>query len=135
MITVAAIVNAPMEKVWTCWISPEHITKWCHASEDWQAPRADNDARVGGRFTIRMEAKDGSAGFDFSGVYTRIEKGRILEYTMDGDGRKVTVEFWDFPNGVRVSEAFEMENENPREMQRAGWQAILNSFKKHAESD
>ena len=133
-ITVQTTINAPVEKVWQLWIAPEHITKWCAASDDWHTPRAENDVRAGGKFLSRMEAKDGSFGFDFGGVYDNVKKHELIEYTM-GDGRKVSVRFSGEGNSTKVVETFEAENENPIEMQRGGWQAILDNFKKYAEAN
>jgi uncharacterized protein YndB with AHSA1/START domain len=132
-IVVRAIINAPVKKVWKLWTDPEHIVRWNNASDDWHTPRAENDLREGGRFLSRMEARDGSSGFDFSGEYTRIIQQRQIEYAMD-DGRRVQVTF--VPNGEEtiVSETFEPENENSPEMQQQGWQAILDNFKKYTEN-
>lgn len=132
-ITVEATINAPVEKVWKLWTSPEHITKWNSASDDWHSPSAENDLRVGGRFTSRMEAKDGSMGFDFGGVYDEVKTNELIKYTMD-DERKVSVSFSKEDGKTKVVETFEAEGTNPAEMQRDGWQAILNNFKKYAES-
>lgn len=132
-ITVQTIVNAPVEEVWESWTKPEHIVKWAFASDDWEAPAALNDVRVGGRFKITMAAKDKSASFDFTGVYTNVKDHERIEYDID-DGRQVKVEFEKLPDGVQVTETFEPEKENPEEMQRSGWQAILNNFKKYVES-
>jgi uncharacterized protein YndB with AHSA1/START domain len=132
-ITVEAVVNASVEKVWTVWNVPEHITQWCQASDDWHAPYAENDLRVNGTFKTTMAAKDGSFSFDFGGVYTKVEPYKTIEYTM-GDGRKVKISFTNLGSSTKISETFEAENENPEEMQRGGWQAILNNFKKHAEA-
>jgi uncharacterized protein YndB with AHSA1/START domain len=132
-ITVEVEVHASMEKVWNFWTEPKHITKWCFASDDWEAPHATNDVRVGGKFTTRMSAKDGSAGFDFGGTYTVVKKHIVMEYEMDGDQRHVSITFTPTHKGVKVTETFEMENENSEELQRGGWQAILNNFKKHVE--
>lgn len=144
-ITVKTIVNSPLEKVWECWTKPEHITRWTFASDDWEAPSAENDVRVGGTFKTRMAAKDKSAAFDFGGTYTAVKEHELLEYDM-GDSRHVRVEFKQLPEGsptreataehsVEVTEIFDPENENPTEMQRAGWQAILDNFKKYTESN
>ncbi len=133
-ITVESAVNAPVEKVWKFWTSPEHITKWCNASDDWHAPHAENDVRVGGKFSTRMEAKDRSFGFDFGGVYDEVKLNEVIAYTM-GDGRKVNVVFASEANKTKVTETFEAENENPVEMQRGGWQAILDNFKKYTEKN
>lgn len=131
-ITVEATVNAPVEKTWKSWTEPQHITKWCAASDDWHAPYAENDLRKDGKFKTTMAAKDGSMSFDFGGVYTRVEPGNIIEYTM-GDGRKVKVTFAQEGNATRVTETFEAEGQNPIEMQRGGWQAILDNFKAYTE--
>jgi len=132
-ITVQTVVNAPMAKVWECWNKPEHITGWAFASDDWEAPAAENDLRVGGKFKTVMSAKDKSSSFDFTGTYTAVRENKLIEYDLD-DGRHVKVEFTETPEGVRVTETFEPENENPEEMQRSGWQAILDNFKKYVES-
>jgi uncharacterized protein YndB with AHSA1/START domain len=132
-ITVETIVNAPVEKVWKYWNSPEHITKWCQASDDWHAPYAENDARTGGKFKTRMEAKDGSMGFDFEGVYSNVESNKTIEYAM-ADGRKVKITFGDQAGRTKVTETFDPESINPVEMQRGGWQAILDSFRKYTEA-
>ncbi len=132
-ITVKTQVKLPVEKVWKYWTEPQHITKWNFASDDWHAPWAENDLRVGGRFTSRMEAKDGSFGFDFGGQYTKVEQHQLIEYTLD-DNRKVKISFALHGNGILITETFEAENENTLELQQTGWQAILNNFKKYAES-
>jgi uncharacterized protein YndB with AHSA1/START domain len=132
-ITVETIVHADTKKVWDYFTSPEHVKGWCFASDDWGVGKVENDLRVGGKFLTHMMAKDGSAGFDFTGVYTRVDDSGY-DYTMDGDGRKVTVTFSPVPGGVKVTETFDPENENPPEFQRQGWQAILDNFKKYAES-
>jgi uncharacterized protein YndB with AHSA1/START domain len=132
-ITVEATVNAPVEKVWEHWTKPEHITKWCQASDNWHAPYADNDLQVGGKFKTTMAAKDGSMSFDFGGVYTAIEKNKLIEYTI-GDGRKVKITFSDNGGETNVVETFEPESTNPPEMQKGGWQAILNNFKNYCET-
>ncbi len=133
-ITVKAHVNAPIEKIWECWTEPKHITKWNSASDDWHTPRATNDLIVGGKFNTRMESKDGTQGFDFIGVYTQIEPHKLIEYTME-DGRKVKIEFVKEEDGYTIIETFDPENENPLEMQRAGWQSILDGFKNYVESN
>lgn len=133
-ITVETVINAPVEKVWECWSEPNHITKWCFASDDWEAPLAENDLRIGGRFKTRMAAKDGSAGFDFGGIYSVVNPHKLIEYVMD-DGRKVTIRFQSGNGGTNVSETFEMEDENSEALQRAGWQSILDNFKKYVESN
>lgn len=133
IITVEATINAPIEKVWECYTRPEHITQWNSASADWHTPRAENDLRVGGKFLSRMEAKDGSAGFDFWGIYDEVKENELIKYTM-GDGRKAEVVF--SPNNAytKVMVNFEAENENSIEKQQGGWQAILDNFKKYVES-
>ncbi len=132
LITIEAVVKKPIAIVWEMWTKPEHITQWNYASDDWCAPSATNDLKVGGKFTYRMEAKDGSFGFDFWGIYDEIILNQKVACTL-GDARKWTTTFVEVPGGVKVIEAFEAENENPVEMQQAGWQMILNNFKKYAE--
>ena len=132
-ITVETTVNAPVEKVWKSWSEPQHIKNWCAASEDWHAPKAENDLRTGGTFITRMEAKDGSFGFDFGGVYDNVKKNELIEYTM-GDGRKVHVIFSPAGDQTKIVETFDAEAMNSVEMQRGGWQAILDNFKKYTES-
>ena len=135
MITVDAVINAPIDKVWSFWNEPEHITQWAFASDDWHTPKASNDLKVGGKFSTTMAAKDGSMSFDFGGTYDMVEKNVLIFYTM-GDGRKAYVFFQkQGDNTTKVIEVFEMESQNPEEMQRGGWQAIMNNFKKHVESN
>ncbi|TJY44106.1 polyketide cyclase [Cohnella pontilimi] len=131
-ITVEAIIHKPVEEVWKYWAQPQHITQWCSASDDWHAPTAENDLRVGGKFVTRMEARDGSAGFDFGGVYDEVRTNELISYTME-DGRKVTIHFIDQGNDTKVVETFEAEAIHSAEMQQAGWQAILDNFKKYSE--
>lgn len=131
-ITVQTNVNAPVEKVWRLWSAPEHITKWAAASDDWHTTKAENDLRKGGKFTSRMEAKDGSFGFDFGGVYDEVRENEYIAYTL-GDGRKVTIDFTAAGDKTGIVQTFDPESENPREMQQGGWQAILDNFKKYAE--
>jgi uncharacterized protein YndB with AHSA1/START domain len=134
-LTVSISINAPILTVWDIWTDPAHITHWCFAQDDWEAPYAENDVRVGGRFMTRMQAKDGSAGFDFGGTYTVVLPLQKIVYTMDGpDAREVEVTFSHSDTGVLVTERFDIEHENPAEMQRVGWQAILHNFKVYAES-
>lgn len=133
-ITIEATVNAPVEKVWKTWSTPSDITKWCSPSDDWHAPKADNDLRAGGAFTTRMEAKDGSIGFDWGGVYDEVETNKVIAYTMS-DGRKCRITFTADGSNTKIVETFDPENQNPLDMQRDGWQAILNSFKKYAEEN
>lgn len=132
-ITVKTTVNASIEKVWNCWNEPEHIKQWAFASEDWHAPYAENDIRTGGRFKTTMAAKDGSFGFDFEGTYDEVIKDTYISYTL-GDNRKVEISFEDHGDSVTVMETFDAEHENPVEMQRGGWQAILDNFKRYTES-
>jgi uncharacterized protein YndB with AHSA1/START domain len=132
-ITIQATVNAPVERVWKLWTEPEHVTQWNNASDDWYTPFAENDVRPGGKFTFRMAARDGSFSFDFGGEYDQVEEQRFMSYTM-GDGRKVAVIFSSNGDTTDISETFDPESENPDEMQRAGWQAILDNFKKYAET-
>lgn len=132
-VTVSALVNQNVEKSWEAWTSPEHIIKWCFAGDDWHCPSASNDLRTGGKFNSRMEAKDGSFGFDFEGEYTNVVNHQIIEYKL-GDERCVKITFEQVEGGVSVVEEFDAETENPIEMQQAGWQMILDNYKKHAES-
>lgn len=131
-ITVENTVKAPIEKVWKFWTGPRHIEKWNNASDDWHTPHAENDLRVGGKFVSRMEAKDGSFAFDFGGVYDAVKENEYIEYTL-GDERKVKISFTPAGNETKVVETFEAESTNPVEMQRGGWQAILDSFKRYTE--
>lgn len=132
-VTVEVIVNVPLEKAWHVWTNPEHIVKWNNATDDWHTPSAENDLQVGGKFIYRMEAKDGSFAFDFEGVYDNIKGQELLAYTI-GDGRKVVVTFTGDNNQTTVSETFDAEKTNSVELQKNGWQAILNNFKKYAEN-
>lgn len=133
-LTAQNIVNAPVEKVWAYWTQPQHIIQWNNASVDWHTPTATNDLRVGGKFTSRMEAKDGSMGFDFFGIYDVITANEFIEYTL-GDGRKVNITFTANGDTTKVVECFEAENENPLELQQGGWQAIMDNFKRYTESN
>lgn len=130
-IRVETTVAAPIERVWAAWTTPEDITQWNAASDDWHTPRASVDLRVGGTFTFRMEARDGSAGFDFAGTYTKIEPQRLIE--CEFGGRTLRVEFIPGPDGVTVRETFDAEGIHSEEEQRAGWQAILDNFARHVE--
>jgi uncharacterized protein YndB with AHSA1/START domain len=134
IVTVKALIHAPVEVVWKKWTTPEEIMKWNYASDDWHSPKVVNDVRTGGKFNIRMEARDGSAGFDFTGVYEKVTVNVFIEYLID-DGRKVKVYFIPKDDITEVIETFEAENVNPVEMQRSGWQAILDNFKKHVENN
>jgi uncharacterized protein YndB with AHSA1/START domain len=132
IITIENTMNVPVNKVWQYFTLPQHITQWNNASEDWHTPLAENDLRVGGKFLSRMEAKDGSMGFDFWGIYDDIKTNEFIAYTM-GDGRKVKISFLSFGNQTKIVTIFEAETENPIELQQSGWQAILDNFKKYAE--
>jgi uncharacterized protein YndB with AHSA1/START domain len=134
LITIQTNVKAPVDKVWKFWNEPKHITQWAFASPDWHAPKAENDLRTGGTFSTTMAAKDGSFSFDFGGVYDQVQTNKLIEYTI-GDGRKVKVVFNANGSETEVIESFEAENENPIDMQRGGWQAILDNFKKYVESN
>lgn len=131
-ITIKATINEPIEKVWKFWTEPEHIKKWNSASEDWHTIAAENDLRTGGKFFSRMEAKDGSFGFDFGGVYDEVKLHEVIAYTL-GDERKVKITFDCDENKTEVIETFEAEGEHSIEMQQAGWQAILDNFKRYTE--
>lgn len=133
-ITVQVVIDAPISKIWEYWNMPEHIIKWAFASDDWEAPVAENDVNVGGKFKTVMAAKDNSASFDFTGIYTAVEMNQLIEYDMD-DGRHVKIEFSDTPEGVKIIQTFDPEDENTVEMQRQGWQAILDNFKKYVEQN
>jgi uncharacterized protein YndB with AHSA1/START domain len=128
------LVDAPLTKVWTYWTEPQHVIKWNNASPDWHTPRAENDLRPDGGFNYRMEARDGSYGFDFWGKYDTVEPNKAITYTM-GDGRKVAIDFKETKKQVEITESFEPENENAIEMQKGGWQAILDNFKKYVEEN
>lgn len=132
-VTVEAIINAPVEKVWKYWTDPIHIIHWNYAPDDWHTSWAENDLRPGGRFISRMEAKDGSQGFDYSGSHVKVEENRIIESTLD-DGRKVFLYFDSRGDKTHVRETFETESQNSVELQQQGWQMILNNFKKYVES-
>jgi uncharacterized protein YndB with AHSA1/START domain len=134
VLTVENTINAPVERVWEYWTKPEHIIKWNTPSDDWHTPRAENDLKAGGRFLSRMEAKDGSVGFDFGGVYDAVTKNEYIEYTI-GDGRKVKIIFKSDGNKTKITESFEAENIHSIEMQQGGWQAILDNFKKYTEGN
>ena len=129
-ITVETNVNSDIDTAWKAWSDPEAIKKWNAASDDWHTTDARSDLREGGTFFSRMEARDGSIGFDFEGTYTRVEPKTLIEYNI-ADGREVTVEFQETDIGVRVREVFETESTNPPEVQREGWQAILDNFARY----
>ena len=132
-ITIETTVNATPEKAWQVWNTPEDIIQWCTPHESWHTPTAENDLRVGGAYKARREARDGSMGFDFGAVYDAVTPNEHFQYTM-GDGRKVVVDFIPQGNQTKIVQTFDAENENPIEMQRAGWQAILDNYKKYVES-
>ena len=132
-ITVEAIIEAPIEKVWQFWTEPRHITQWNAASADWHTTRAENNLRIGGKFLSRMEAKDGSFGFDFNGTYTNVQEHEKIEYAME-DGRKVQISFHSKGQETIVTETFEAEGTHSVEMQKVGWQAILDNFKNYVEA-
>lgn len=131
-ITIHTTIHASIEKVWNCWTMPEHITQWCSASEDWHTPSASNDLQAGGSFTTRMEAKDGSFGFDFGGIYDEVIHHKKISYTM-GDGRTVNILFSGDEIQTHITETFDPEDHHPLDMQQAGWQAILDNFKRYTE--
>lgn len=134
VITVSATVNAPIEKVWNCFTQPQHIIQWNHASDDWHCPKAENDLRIGGKFSSTMAAKDGSFSFDFWGVYDDVLENELIMYTM-GDGRTAKITFASNGDITEVVTDFEAEQENSVELQQGGWQMILNNFKKYTESN
>jgi uncharacterized protein YndB with AHSA1/START domain len=131
-VPVQAVIQAPVEKVWRYWTEPGHITKWNQPSDDWHSPKAENDLRAGGKFLTRMEAKDGSMGFDFGGVYDVVKQHETISYTI-GDGRRVDITFVDQGNETKVMEIFDAESTHPVDFQQAGWQGILDSFKRYTE--
>ena len=130
MITIQSTIEAPLENVWEFWTKPEQIVNWAFASDDWEAPDAENDVRVGGKFKIVMAAKDKSFSFDFAGHYTTVKDHELIEYDME-DGRHVITKFEELPEGIRVTQSFDPEKVNSEAMQRDGWQAILDNFKKY----
>lgn len=131
-INIETEVNAPLTVVWDAWVTPEDITKWNFAIDEWCCPRAEVSLEVGGKFNYRMEAKDGSMGFDFEGRFTKIIPNESIHYEL-GDERLVRIEFKETANGVKVIETFEAEDENSAEQQKQGWQSILNNFRNHVE--
>lgn len=133
-ITVEAIIHADVKKIWDYWTKPEHITKWNFAADDWQCPKAENDLRVGGKYSARMEAKDGSFGFDFEAIYDEVVVQQKITYTML-DGRRASTTFKNIDGGTNVVTVFDAENLNSIELQQQGWQAILNNFKKYVEAN
>ena len=133
-ITVETVVKAKATRVWDSWNNPADIKQWNNASDDWHTTRAAVDLREGGKFLARMEARDGSEGFDFEGTYTRVVPNKAIEYRM-GDGREVKVEFVERADGVLVRETFDAESANTPELQRQGWQSILDNFGRHVEAN
>lgn len=132
-ITVETIIQSDLEKTWKAWNTPADIMRWNAASDDWHTPKSAVDLRTGGKFSARMEAKDGSMGFDFEGTYTNVIDKELIEYSMD-DGRTVSISFKEVDNGVKVTETFDAESTHSIEMQRQGWQSILDNFKKYVEA-
>ena len=132
-ITVETTVDAPLDEVWRAYSDPEAIKQWNAASDDWHTTRSTVDLRPGGAFSSRMEAKDGSDGFDFAGTYTYVVENELIEYTF-GD-REARVEFAEGPGGVNVKVTFDGEDTHPADVQRAGWQAILDNFARHVEAN
>lgn len=133
-ITIEETISVPLSKIWEYWTLPKHIINWNNASDDWHTTKSENDVRTGGRFLSRMEAKDGSFGFDFEGTYTEVEKHKLISYVMDDD-RKATTSFKALSDHkTKIVTTFEAEDTNPIQMQKDGWQAILNNFKKYTEA-
>ncbi len=133
-INIEATINASLAKVWQYYTEPKHITQWNNASDDWHTTRAENDLRQDGKFLYRMEAKDGSFGFDFGGVYDEVKANELIGYTMD-DGRKAKIVFASADDRTKIVIDFDAETENPIELQRDGWQAILDNFKKYVQTN
>ena len=132
-ITIETTVKATIKKVWNSWTSPEHIVHWNNASADWHTPHTENDLRPGGKFVSRMEARDGSMGFNFSGVYDEVKQYELIAYTLEDD-RKVIITFLPFGEETKIVETFDTEGSNTAEIQRNGWQAILDNFKHYTEN-
>lgn len=132
-ISIETEVKASPAAVWNAWVSPEDITRWNFATDEWHCPKAEISLKLGGTFSYRMEAKDGSMGFDFEGMFTEIQPHRLIRFELE-DSRVVTVEFLETAEGVRLVESFDAEDKNSAEQQKQGWQSILNNFKKHVES-
>lgn len=131
-ITIETTIQASLPTVWESWTKPEHIVNWAFASQDWYAPVAENDLTVGGNFKTVMAARDGSAQFDFAGTYTNIKTNKLIEYSL-GKERQVMVQFEEVEDAVKITQTFDPESQNPEEMQRQRWQAILDNFKKYVE--
>jgi uncharacterized protein YndB with AHSA1/START domain len=134
VIIIEATIQSSIERVWKYWTDPAHIIHWNNASPDWHTPKADNDLKINGRFTYTMAARDGSMSFDFGGVYTNVEHLKTIAYALD-DGRKVKTDFQSVGDGVNVVTSFDAETQNSVELQKSGWQAILNNFKKYVENN
>lgn len=132
-ITVQVTVKAAIEKIWKVWTTPADLMQWNTASDDWHTTKAENDLKVGGKFSYRMEAKDGSFGFDFGGIYDAVKTNQLIAYTMD-DGRTSIITFEQKGNETNIIQTFEAETENSIELQKNGWQQIMNNFKKYTES-
>lgn len=132
-ITVQVTVLASIEKAWKCWTTPNDIMRWNQASDDWHTTSVVNDLKAGGEFRYRMEAKDGSFGFDFSGIYTTVSINELIEYTLEDD-RKVSIRFSSNGNETTIIQTFEAESENTFELQQFGWQSIMNYYKKYTEN-
>ena len=133
-ITINAMVNAPVEKVWAFWTQPQHIIKWTFASDDWHVPYAENDLKVNGKFKTTMAAKDGSMQFDFEGIYSIVNENKLIAYEL-ADGRQVKITFEENDGQTQLTETFDPEDQHPIEMQKVGWQSILNNFKKYTEEN
>jgi uncharacterized protein YndB with AHSA1/START domain len=133
-IQIESLILAPVEVVWQYFTDPEHIVHWNNASPDWHTPKAENNLHVGGKFSYIMAAKDESFSFDFWGIYDIVEENKRLNYTL-GDGRKVSVEFSSMGDDTLVIETFEPESQNPTDIQKFGWQSILDNFKKYVEEN
>lgn len=133
-ITVETKVNRGIDKIWEFWTNPEHIVNWNFAISEWHCPNAENHLEVGKSFNYRMEAKDGSMGFNYEGTYTKIETNTSIEYALE-DGRTVSIDFKKLDDSVSIVESFEVEDTNTLEQQKQGWQAILENFKKYVESN
>lgn len=132
-ISIETTIKSDLDAVWLAWNNPKDIKQWCAASDDWHTTKSTVDLREGGTFSSRMEAKDGSTGFDFSGTFSKVIENQLIEYSM-ADGRSVAIVFSLVENGVKVEETFDAESQNAGEQQRQGWQSILNNFAKHVES-
>ena len=133
-VSVETTIKAPIEKVWDFWTNPIHIVHWNNAAADWHTPKAENDLKVGGKFVFKMAAKDGTFGFEFEGVYTEVKNNELIAYQM-GDGRNAKINFTSDADKIKITETFEIEDNNTIDLQRIGWQAILNNFKKYVEAN